>query len=494
MKSGLGLISVVKVGARDRSWAGSLAASLELVAARLATALVAISCAAAIVTTFRSIPLRVSLNYVEGWNAYHASEVIRGDALYPVNPRFFINNYPPLSFYASALWGRHFDDAIVAGRWLSLAAFIVWTVLLVPTSRILDARWRDAGAAAALFAANMLLFTEYVGINDPELLGHAIAGFGLLVLVRRPSARWRVIVGATLMTIALFVKHNLIALPIACVIWLATVDRRAARLLAFAMVTAVAASIVMCVWAFGAGFVVQLVGPRRFIVARAIGKSALWALRLAGPGTLLVVLANRRWSDSGVRLCAIYAAVATLSGLFFIGGDGVNANVFFDAIWALSMGAALALSQIPNARADADRTRARMVIGLLMALVVAALTPGLRPGQPADGWAGPRGDPPFTARDVALIASRPGPALCEELALCFWAGKPAEVDVFNLQQRIIHGSPHANDIVNLLDARYFSIIQLDTPGRPLGQAFVAALSRDYMIVQENANRRLFVPR
>ena len=28
----------------------------------------------------------------------------------------------------------------------------------------------------------------------------------------------------------------------------------------------------------------------------------------------------------------------------------------------------------------------------------------------------------------------PGPALCEMLSLCYWAGKRAEVDVFNLGQ------------------------------------------------------------
>ena len=35
-------------------------------------------------------------------------------------------------------------------------------------------------------------------------------------------------------------------------------------------------------------------------------------------------------------------------------------------------------------------------------------------------------------RDIAFLKSRPGPALCDQLSLCLWAGKGAEVDVFNV--------------------------------------------------------------
>jgi hypothetical protein len=95
---------------------------------------------------------------------------------------------------------------------------------------------------------------------------------------------------------------------------------------------------------------------------------------------------------------------------------------------------------------------------------------------------------------VAIIAGRPGHALCEELALCFWAGKSAEVDFFNWQQHTRQGSRRADEIAQLLDQQYFSIVQLDVPGRPLGQEFVGALSRNYRIVDEDGNYRLLAPR
>jgi hypothetical protein len=36
----------------------------------------------------------------------------------------------------------------------------------------------------------------------------------------------------------------------------------------------------------------------------------------------------------------------------------------------------------------------------------------------------------LVADDIAFIKAQPGPAMCEELALCYWAGKSFEVDFF----------------------------------------------------------------
>jgi hypothetical protein len=468
--------------------------AIEARAVRLASILVGISCAAALVSVVRSIPLQTILNYNEGWNAYHAMELIQGDRLYPVTPRFFFNNYPPLSFYVLAFFGRHIGDPIVAGRCLSLAAFIVWAGLLVPISRSLGARSNEAMAAAALFAASMLLFTEYVGINDPELLGHAIAAVGLFLLVRHPSSLWRLVMCGTLFTTALFIKHSLIALPVACIVWLATVDRRAAIVLAAAIATTLVMGTLWCIWMFGPGFISQLGAPRVFVIARAVGKSSMWAVRLAAPLAITAVLARRFSHDRGVRFCALYATIAAAIGVVFIGGDGVNGNVFFDAIWALCACSALGLRHIPGTRRDPARARMHLYAGLLVAPLVGAAVRLAEPGQPGRGWGGTRGDPAAATREVSIIASHPGPALCEELALCFWAGKSAEVDVFNWQQHTSRGSRSLDEIAQLLDRRYFGIVQLDVPGRPLGEPFATALRGNYKIVDEGSDYRLLVPR
>ena len=106
----------------------------------LVTVLVALMCVPPFIRIVLTIPLHVSLNYNEGWNAYHALEVMRGSPLYPAAPHFFFNNYPPLSFYLMAGATRLVGDPIVAGRWTSLVAFMAWVVLVGASARRLGCR------------------------------------------------------------------------------------------------------------------------------------------------------------------------------------------------------------------------------------------------------------------------------------------------------------------------------------------------------------------
>src|SRR6267143_5594612 len=93
------------------------------------TVTVALASLPAIIRIVRTIPLRVSLDTNEGWNAYQAVAAFAG-GLYPHAPRFFFNNYPPLSFYLVGLAGRWTGDPIVAGRLIACAAFAALAVML----------------------------------------------------------------------------------------------------------------------------------------------------------------------------------------------------------------------------------------------------------------------------------------------------------------------------------------------------------------------------
>jgi hypothetical protein len=229
-------------------------------------------------------------------------------------------------------------------------------------------------------------------------------------------------------------------------------------------------------------------------MARAAGKSSLWALRLAAPLAIATVLARRFNDDPGVRFCAAYATIAVVIGVMFIGGDGVNSNAFFDAVWALCLCSAIGLRHIPATHPDPASTHRQLYASLLLAPLVAAVALLAGPGPRGHGWGGTRGNAAAATHAVTMIAGRPGHALCEELALCFWAGKSVEVDFFNWQQHARQGSRRADEIAQLLDQRYFSIVQLDVPGRPLGQEFVGALWRNYRMVDEDEDYRLLAPR
>jgi hypothetical protein len=461
---------------------------------RFSSIVIAILCAPALLRIALSVPLHVSLNYNEGWNAYHAAEVMRGATLYPAVPRFFFNNYPPLSFYALAASSHVFGDPIVAGRWISLAAFLVWAALLQPVSRVLGCRSDQALFAALIFAANMLVFTDYVGINDPELLGHAVAGLGLLAVLRRPRTTWRIGLSAGLMTLAVFIKHTLVAMPVACVMWLVMFDRRAGYALLLAGVASITVGIVCCAWIFGPGFLSQLVSPRTYIIARAVRRSAFWMMAVMAFVAMLILLLRRFPRDESVAFCALYAGIATVVGAIFIGGDGINWNVMFDATWALCLSAAVALSRLWGSTIEPRRICVRLTAAYLVAPAIALVVNARAEWFAPDYWLAPRrAEAAATARDIAFIKDHAGPALCEELALCFWADKSVEVDIFSVQQRIRGASTLSADLVRLLDMRYFAVVQLDTESRPLGQPFDEALLRNYRVNHETLKGRLLVP-
>ena len=84
----------------------------------------------------------------------------------------------------------------------------------------------EALFAALFFTAGLMLTTDYAGMDDPQLLGHAIAMGGLLLVLHEPRTPRLMAAAALAFTLAFFVKHNLVVLPAAAAAWLLLADRR----------------------------------------------------------------------------------------------------------------------------------------------------------------------------------------------------------------------------------------------------------------------------
>ncbi len=66
---------------------------------------------------------------------------------------------------------------------------------------------------------------------------------------------------------------------------------------------------------------------------------------------------------------------------------------------------------------------------------------------------------------IARIAAAPGPAACETLALCYWAGKPFMLDLFNLTQSVLVNGPDAR-FRQLARDRAFDVFEV-SPSSPV---------------------------
>ena len=89
-----------------------------------------------------AIPVLAPLDPNEGWNAAHTLALMAGHALYPPPQSLMVNNYPPLSFYLVAALTRHgHDDAVIAGRMLSLLAFLATGAGIALVLRQMGCHW-----------------------------------------------------------------------------------------------------------------------------------------------------------------------------------------------------------------------------------------------------------------------------------------------------------------------------------------------------------------
>jgi hypothetical protein len=263
----------------------------------------------------------VPFEYNEGWNAYNATAALSGRPLYPSPESFFSNNYPPLSFYIVGVVGRLCGDLIIGGRLVAIAGFLVTLINLFRLSRWAGATRFGAALGAGLFAlSSALILPTYIAMNDPQWLGHALVTSGALMILGDAGGGAtrldRLALGILLMGMGGLVKHNLIALPLAVLLWTALCDRRRLGLL-IALGTGLGALFALLLWALWgkALFTDILLHERVMISVPQFWAKTSDALALIAPYAVFTAaafaLAPR---DPRIRFIAIYAALALVSG------------------------------------------------------------------------------------------------------------------------------------------------------------------------------------
>jgi hypothetical protein len=187
----------------------------------------------------------------------------------------------------------------------------------------------------------------------------------------------------------------------------------------------------------------------------AVGNWLVWAdVSLLGLAALVVYRRDNKF----VVFCAIYALLAILTGVAFAGGAGVDMNIWFDAAIALALGSALTFDRLMSGWL-------RAVAAIVYVLPIAA---GLALGWDAswlerDHWLHPMSEEAAAAQaDIAFLKARHGPALCEMLSLCYWAGKVEEADVFNLGQAYATHARRDNELTDRIGTRRYAVVEFDS--------------------------------
>jgi len=157
----------------------------------------------------------------EGFNSYFQQTVATGGSLYGAAPQFYYANYPPLSFHLVGMLGRIAGDVNVAGRAVSLLAYVLIGLFIgLGVERLTGLRRYGVYSALCWLIWLAAFDVNRIGFNDPHLLGIAFSLAGLYCFLRDPeSAKW-LRISALLFGLSLFTKQTLIAFPGAIAIYL----------------------------------------------------------------------------------------------------------------------------------------------------------------------------------------------------------------------------------------------------------------------------------
>ena len=421
-----------------------------------------------------SLGFKFEINYNEGWNVYNADRLIHGTIVYD-DDYWRINNYPIGSFLIIAAANVLFHDLLLSGRLVALVSFAAIAVFAAMAVRRFGGGRTDAvfGAGCAMGFC-YLVAPAWIIADDPQTLGEAVMLGALVSYIARPPDRLNLLRTAFLVVLGGFVKHNLLAIPIAITLDLAFRSPRRLPLWLVSCAGFAAGFLGLTQIVAGGDFIGHLMSPRLFgwygaryhlmkylrlfkfpLTVIALSASlflaadrmilAAWGIDLDNQRDypvelrrdLLQHVSGRRGVPRGRRRCHD-VRVAQVRVSRPIGQGAVDFTLPFVAAQPILARAPDVAAQVYHGRAllDADRKRQETFLA-----------------------------------DAKYVADRQGPAICESLLLCYVAGQPFILDPFNSRQYMLSGRLDQGELIRRIAAREFAVIQLradicDDPATP----------------------------
>jgi hypothetical protein len=165
-----------------------------------------------------------------------------------------------------------------------------------------------------------------------------------------------------------------------------------------------------------------------------------------------------------------------------LGANGVDVNALFDFVIGLSITAALTL----EALAERSSWAVQICVMAVFSYAVLQATPKVVGRTRAYLESLPSSIATSKA-DIQYLARLPGPAICEDLALCYWAGKAFEMDFFFTGQNLLLGRIKEQKVIEVIEGKRYAVIEVKSgwPGRlttnRLPESVVNAILANYEV-------------
>ena len=420
-----------------------------------------------------SLNFTFETNYNEGWNVYNAHRLVHGEKIYDDN-YWRINNYPIASFLIVGTVNSFLQDLLLSGRLVALVSFAAIGVFAAIAVRRFGGGRTDAvfGAGCAIGFC-YLVAPAWIIADDPQTLGEAVILGALVSYIARPPDRLNLLRTAFLVVLGAFIKHNLLAIPIAITLDLALRSPRRVPLWLVSCAGFAAGFLGLTQTVAGGDFIDHLMSPRLFHWYGAryhlmkylrLFKFPLAAIAL---GASLVLAADR-------MILAAWGMISIVSATILSGFEGTSYNMFQDAAVFLGVAAGVMMSEL---RKSVFRGRLARVLASVLPFLIA---------QPILARALNVADQVYHGRavldadrkrqetflaDARYVSDKQGQAICESLLLCYVAGQPFILDPFNSRQYMLSGMLDQSELILRIAAREFAVIQLradicDDPATP----------------------------
>jgi hypothetical protein len=405
---------------------------------------------------------QICINYNEGWNLYHTLTAMSGQALYSGKNELTPVNYPPLSFYIVGGLGKVLEP-LRAGRYVSLISVLLLSAGVGYAVLKLGGKIYH-GVFAGVFCLGLFLIyaIEYVGMNDPQMLAHVFVLGGLLIYLNNSYRNRDLFFVAFLMVVGLFIKHNLLALPLAITIDLFFKSRHFVRWIGYLTIIAVSFTAITLVLG-GTNFINELVIGRSYDIERMY----VW-VRTFGRKSLLALIITLPWviyafKKDNFRIIPLYLLTALVVNFAASGGYGTNINMFFDLFIAISIIVGMMLAYIQINLKNRFKYYNYLLLGtaVFYCLIIVSGVPKIIDSYRVGSLVSELQlkEQSFIA-DTAYLANKPEPVLCEEIALCYYAKKRFEYDPFLTAQMAVTKKIDEKILLKKIEDRYFTTLQL----------------------------------
>lgn len=442
----------------------------------------------------------LEITYNEGWNIYNAERVLHHQLLYPVKYGWTMVNYPALSFYLMAGLHHFTHEFLFTARVVSLLSVIAIGVLAGAIVRTLDASPRASILTGlftfAVFCANA---DFYVGMDDPQLLANAVFLLGFLLYLRNRRNPAALILAALIFVIGGCIKQTPIDFPLAALVDLALLSVPLALLFVLCLGAFAVAAILLNIHFGGPFFFAEFFAPRHYSVLHILESFRDVFAPIPILFCFSVYVAWRLRKDPRRRVVPVLFALSVVIGGFFSGGYGVSINGLFSPMIAMCLLLGLACDPaLLLVLKWSSRWAAYIPLMMFAWLIIPLILSG-------------NIDVIGTLRQllqsqvrfqqgVALLASRPGPALCESLLECYAAGKPYVYDPFNATRLIDFGKLNDSVIIDQLQRQQFAFVQLDrlTDNHAYSERFTPAIYnaivQNYTPILKQPDNIVYVPK